>query len=382
MHGQPFRDAQQGPCGPDSHTYVLPSHPSLLKRGCPCTQTNAELDENEISALASGVPPRHFGGVKGWTVPGLLRTQFATTDPDVARELMSAAYVDAKLHFSGSREGLRLEHVRYDLGPVRLDSVHHTLTTDYVAGPFGCLQIVRIVDHTMTNETDGHVQHFGPGEVFLAAQPDKSFAARVDQTRLQTIGLDLPLLARVSDEPPLEAIRRFRADALPVAQTDFWQRAVTYATSTLSRPGAEAPLVLDALRRLLASAALTAFIPEVAFDVPRDRTDATPTTVRRAVAYLEANPDLEIGVADVARAAQVSIRALQLAFRRHLDTTPMAYLRRVRLDRVYADLAAADPRETTVTAVTARWGFPAVGRFSADYRNTYGEYPRDTLRRR
>ena len=104
--------------------------------------------------------------------------------------------------------------------------------------------------------------------------------------------------------------------------------------------------------------------------------------MRRAVAYIEANPDLEIGVADVARAAQVSIRALQLAFRRHLDTTPMAYLRRVRLDRVYADLAAADPRETTVTAVTARWGFPAVGRFSADYHNTYGEYPRDTLRRR
>lgn len=127
---------------------------------------------------------------------------------------------------------------------------------------------------------------------------------------------------------------------------------------------------------------MTAFTPEVVFDVPRDRADATPVTVRRAVAYIEANPDLEIGVADVARTAHVSVRALQLAFRRHLDTTPMAYLRRVRLDRVHADLAAADPSKTTVTAVTALWGFHAVGRFSADYRNTYGEYPRDTLRRR
>ena len=315
-------------------------------------------------------------------MPGIARHEFATTDPDVARELMSAAYVDVKLRVSGSGENLRLEHVRYDLGPVRLDSVHHTLTTDYVAGPLGCVQIVRILDNPMMYETDGDERHYGPGEVFLAAQPDKSFTARNDRARCELTGLDLSLLAELTDEPPLDVVRRFRADALPRAQADFWQRTVTYATSTLSRPGAEAPLVLDAVRRLLASAAVTAFTAETAFDVPRDRADATPTTVRRAVAYLEANPDLEIGVADVARAAHVSIRTLQLAFRRHLDTTPMAYLRRVRLDRVHADLAAADPRETTVTAVTALWGFPAVGRFSADYRDTYGEYPRDTLRRR
>ena len=314
-------------------------------------------------------------------MPGIARTEFATTDPDVARELMSAAYVDNKMRFSGSTEKLRLEHVRYDLGPVRLDSVHHTLTTDYVAGPLGCLQIGRTVDHTMTYETDGVARHFGPGEVFLAAQPEEPFTARFDQAQLQTIGLDLPLLAEVTDERPLDVVRRFRADALPAPQADFWQRAVTYATGTLSRPGADAPLVLDAVRRLLASAALTAFTPDVVFAVPRDRADATPVAVRRAVAYIEANPDLEIGVADVARAAHVSVRALQLAFRRHLDTTPMAYLRRVRLDRVYADLAAADPSQITVTAVTARWGFNAVGRFSADYRDTYGEYPRDTLRR-
>ena len=315
-------------------------------------------------------------------MPGVVRNEFITTDPDTARDLMSAAYVDVKLRVGGSMENLRLEHVRHDLGPVRLDSVFHTLTTDYVGGPLGCVQIVRILDHTMMYETDGDERHYGPGEVFLAAQPDKPFTARNDRARCELTGLDLSFLAEVTDEPPLDAVRRFRPDALRAAQANFFQRTVTYATSTLSQPGADAPLVLDALRRLLASAALTAFGPEVVFDIPRDRADATPVTVRRAVAYMEANPDLEIGVVDVARVAHVSVRALQIAFRRHLDTTPMAYLRRVRMDRVYADLAAADPARTTVTAVTARWGFNAVGRFSADYRNTYGEYPRDTLRRR
>ena len=315
-------------------------------------------------------------------MPGIVRNEFATTDPDVARELMSAAYVDVKLRVSGSMENLRLEHVRYDLGPVRLDRVDHTLTTDYAAGPLGCVQIVRILDNPMMYETDGDERHYGPGEVFLAAQPDKPFTARNDRARCELTGLDLSLLAELTDEPPLDAVRRFQATALPAERADYWQRTVTYARSTLSRPGAEAPLVLDSLRRLLAGAALTAFDPQVVFDVPRDRADATPSTVRRAVAFIEANPDLEIGVVDVARAAHVSVRALQLAFRRHLGTTPMAHLRRVRLDRVHADLAAADPAETTVTAVTAGWGFNAVGRFSADYRDTFGEYPRDTLRRR
>lgn len=312
---------------------------------------------------------------------GFARTEFTTTDADVARELMSAAYRETRARFSGSMENLRLEQVRYDLGAVRLDHVHQTLTTDYTASPFGCVQIVRVVDHTTTVEIAGDVRHYGPGEVFLAAQPDESFRSRTEHSRLQSVGLDLPLIAQVTGEPPLDAVRRFRPGALPADRAGLWQRTVTYATDTLSRPGAGSPLVVDGLRRLVAGAALTAFDADVAFDVPRDRADATPAAVRRAVAFMETNPDLEIGVADVARAAHVSVRALQLAFRRHLGTTPMAYLRRVRLDRVHAALAAADPSTTTVTAVTSSWGFHAVGRFSADYRSTYGEYPRDTLRR-
>lgn len=189
-------------------------------------------------------------------MPGIARSAFTTTDPDVARDIMSAAYVDMKMRVSDSLEDLRLEHLRYDLGPIRLDDLHHTLTTDYVAGPLGCLQIVRVVDHTMTYATDGREQHFGPGAVFLAAQPDKALTVRADQARLQTVGLDLPMLAELVDEPPLDAVRRFRSDALPAAQGDFWNRAVSYATITLSRPGAEAPLVLDALRRLLGQRSL------------------------------------------------------------------------------------------------------------------------------
>nr|WP_281497521.1 helix-turn-helix transcriptional regulator [Ornithinimicrobium sp. F0845] len=76
----------------------------------------------------------------------------------------------------------------------------------------------------------------------------------------------------------------------------------------------------------------------------------------------------------------VSVRSLQLAFRRELDTTPMAHLRRVRLDRVHAELVRGDSQAgATVTAIATRWGFPNNSRFAAQYRQAFGMLPSQTL---
>jgi AraC-like DNA-binding protein len=66
--------------------------------------------------------------------------------------------------------------------------------------------------------------------------------------------------------------------------------------------------------------------------------------------------------------------------RRELDTTPMAYLRTVRLARAHRDLLDHGPGQDTVTAVAYRWGFSSTSRFSAYYRETYGVTPKQTLR--
>lgn len=77
----------------------------------------------------------------------------------------------------------------------------------------------------------------------------------------------------------------------------------------------------------------------------------------------------------------MTVRAIQLAFRRHLDMTPLEYLRRVRLGHAHHDLLTADPTTTTVTDVAYRWGFPSNSRFSAYYRQAFGTTPGHTLRR-
>ena len=102
--------------------------------------------------------------------------------------------------------------------------------------------------------------------------------------------------------------------------------------------------------------------------------------LRRAVAYISVSADRPIGINDIAAAAGVGPRALQLAFRRHAGTTPWAYVRSVRLDSAHHDLQLADPRRDTVMAIASRWGFSNRSRFSAEYRAVYGEGPAETLR--
>jgi transcriptional regulator GlxA family with amidase domain len=71
---------------------------------------------------------------------------------------------------------------------------------------------------------------------------------------------------------------------------------------------------------------------------------------------------------------------VQLAFRRHLNTTPTAYLRQVRLAQAHEALRDAVPGDgVTVTAVAARWGFTP-SRFTERYRAAYGVLPSHTLR--
>jgi transcriptional regulator GlxA family with amidase domain len=141
------------------------------------------------------------------------------------------------------------------------------------------------------------------------------------------------------------------------------------------------PLVVAAAGRLLAATALAVFpvatLPSA--DV-RERAGHQPAILRRAIDHIEAHAAEDIGVSDIARAVYVTPRALQYAFRRYLDTTPMAYLRLVRLDQVHRELLTSSRATTSVAATAARWGFAHAGRFAVLYRQTYGRSPHVTLR--
>ncbi|MGE7388177.1 AraC family transcriptional regulator [Streptomyces sp. NPDC004126] len=107
-----------------------------------------------------------------------------------------------------------------------------------------------------------------------------------------------------------------------------------------------------------------------------------PRAVSRARDFCADHAHEPISPADMARAAGISVQSLREGFRRHLSTTPLAYLRSVRLTRVRRDLVAVAEGQAqgNVTDVALRWGFTHLGRFTGYYREAYGETPAQTLR--
>ena len=102
--------------------------------------------------------------------------------------------------------------------------------------------------------------------------------------------------------------------------------------------------------------------------------------VSQAVELLRNEPARLWTVTELATEVSVSVRSLQEGFRRSLDTTPMEYLRHLRLEKAHEALANAEPGTLTVTEIAAHWGFTHLGRFAAAYRLRFSESPSDTMR--
>lgn len=106
-----------------------------------------------------------------------------------------------------------------------------------------------------------------------------------------------------------------------------------------------------------------------------------PAVVRRAVEFIQANAQRTLELGEIAEAAQIGKRGLQIEFQQHLGQTPMAYLRSARTQGAHRDLVSGDPvRGDTVAGIAAQWGFTHPGRFSATYRHAFGDSPSATLR--
>ncbi|MCU1583741.1 MAG: Xylulose kinase [Microbacteriaceae bacterium] len=103
--------------------------------------------------------------------------------------------------------------------------------------------------------------------------------------------------------------------------------------------------------------------------------------VAQAVELLRDSPEHGWTVSELAGDVGVSVRSLQEGFRRSMSTTPMTYLRQLRLEQIHKELSDAEPGSVTVTEVAAKWGISHFGRFAASYRHRFSEQPSDTMGR-
>jgi AraC-like DNA-binding protein len=310
---------------------------------------------------------------------------FDSSDVGLIEATVSKLYSKLRIDAVGSCTRTRI--TRRVMAPgLGFDDLDYSFDIGYSGEAQGRIIVCDVISSTIRRVGEGYDEKFGPGDLFLISRPNLPYAGVAYAPRLRFTVLDPAICARVTATTDDAAVPVRLLDHRPVSRRAalHLKRSIAHVRdSVMAAPeAAQAPLVASAASQYLAASVLHAFPNSAVTDTtPGNQHDANPGTLRRAVAFIEANPDVDITVADIARAAYVTPRAVQLAFRRHLDTTPTDYLRRVRLDHAHQDLVQASPGDgTTITTVSYRWGFPSPSQFAASYRAAYGVRPSDTLR--
>ncbi|MFI6657513.1 helix-turn-helix transcriptional regulator [Streptomyces sp. NPDC050523] len=311
---------------------------------------------------------------------------FESDDLGATEDFLSRAYARMRIG-STTPEASRALITRTGIDAVSIDEIDLSFEMSYSVTPLGKICLCVMHDGTVRDHGFQGVQdEFGPGDVVMFAPPDRPYAGRICNARYTITMLEPALLSQVAGErgePPVR-LTGHRPHTTAVARQ--LGRTIAYMRDqVLADPAvADQPLVASTAAQHLAASVLSAFpntaLPDDAGADGRDERDAHPLILRRALAYIDDHADQPITVSEIAGAAHVTTRALQYAFRRHLDTTPLAHLRRVRLAQAHRDLVAGDPIDgSTVTEIAARWGFHHPGRFASLYRGTYRRAPHQTL---
>lgn len=315
------------------------------------------------------------------------RRRFATADPEQAHAFLRTVYGSHTVHLADAdtdEVGFHLEYDGVATSRFAVEHVRHHTPVECLFAPAEALVVVHPLDGELSVASRRDELRIGPDDVLLC---DAATDLRIASPRLDAVvvRLDPVAVARVVAE-----LTGFDAPSLPVelchavspARAAHWRATIAHLRRDVlgSDEVMAGPLTRNAVFRTLVAMLVESF-PNPAVDHGGSSSArSAPPTLRRAVRYIDEHAGDAIGLADIAAAAGLGARGLQLAFRRHHDLTPLEYLRRVRLDRAHRDLRASTPADATVGGIADRWGFPHHGNFSALYLRTYGCSPSITLR--
>lgn len=317
------------------------------------------------------------------------RVIYQTTDYDQASEYLTSLY-GTNLRMTGRRVGYSLRFTQVNTSTFSIGTAAQTDEMAITMERPASLFVSRPRGTNMEYWSQGAEYQCKHGELLIASTCEDSGPSRVRWLDgvVESTALPFGLLEQVAatgDTIRGEPIRFTDLRPHDRAAARHLGATIDYFTDALrDRPETMAePLVASLSGQLLCAAVLRAF-PNTSLLDPtiEDRHDSHPHTLRRAIAFIDDHAHEDISVADIAAAANVTIRAVQHAFRRHRDTTPMGYVRLVRLRQAHRELLATDPLGgVTVTLVAARWGFFHPGRFARYYREVHGCSPYQTLLR-
>ncbi|MBQ1765657.1 MAG: helix-turn-helix domain-containing protein [Aquincola sp.] len=141
----------------------------------------------------------------------------------------------------------------------------------------------------------------------------------------------------------------------------------------------EAPLECEMEQHLFEE--LTCLLADPAVD-RRQKLPSSPGSfiVEKCHQMAVAEPRTPPSVLDLCQRLRISRRTVQSSFRAVTGTTPVNYIRSIRLNGVRRELLGSRADELTVGDAAGRWGFYHLSHFAADYQALFGELPSRTAR--
>jgi len=316
------------------------------------------------------------------------RTELVTTDMNLLADLLGRLYVEHAALFrcddparvdgevrSATVNGLKAGLLRYG-----------GFDYDAVLEPADALTAVTVTHGSGRVAAAGDEHCWARGGAFMVPCGLPSTALQYD-AGFALLSVPWPVARSLAEErTSLPAADLWFEGMAPVSaeRQAMWASTAKFVCAQLVASGTTgiSPPMANELTRMAATVMLETF-PNTAMTslYVAGPGWAPPAAVRRAAAFIEAHADQPVTLADIAAAAGVTGPALQSAFRRHYDNTPVGYLRQARLERAYRELQDADPAAgVTVAAVARRWGWTSPGQFAAAYQRRFGEAPSRTLR--
>ena len=306
-----------------------------------------------------------------------------TADPAVAHEILHRVYKLQSLDAGAPGDSFRFRRSvtgepRFAVGHLEYGGVLRT-----ISDPIPYFSIATVVGGRVT-VSDGVEEVRGESGSTIAFSSKRVKDTQWDHLELSQIMIDRDSVEKELASLGLTAPRGLHLTSMSMVSASHqkhWRSVTAHLRQLVQNDAAmSSPLVRTAAFRTLVTAFVEGFSTTAVPLDHRGEGRQLPSTVRRAMAFMDEHAHDDIGVVEIAEAARLTPRGLQLAFRKHLDTTPMAELRQARLRGAHGDLVAGDPTlGHTVAGIAASWGFAHAGRFSAIYLAAYGRSPRETL---
>ncbi len=287
---------------------------------------------------------------------------------------------------------------------IRPDSCLHALTIgSMIISRFSYGIPVRLKDFGMDagvgmvlTTLRGHARHRldGNGSDSAETRPGESFV--VDNSRVDYLADFDPrhLQLNVTFSHTYLARLYTQLTGYPAPQS-LWQQKVKFADDNQSwgclleyvlkmacaNPDtAQQGLLAKHLEEMLGTNILLQWSAACGLDMHNPLHQVTPGYVIKAETYMRDHAQRAPTLTEIAAAVGVSGRALHKGFKNYRNTTPMRYLRDLRLDGVRRELQYA-AAHIGVAEIAYAWGYLNLGRFALAYRERFGERPSQTRTR-